>query len=126
MKSIVLWSVGGVVLMSSLGCGGLITEGFITATNEYDEGSVETTRLVLMDVEQRVALYSLKNKLPSTGEGLKAVYGGMTPPTDSWNNEFIYVSPGPDGRQYDIISYGADGQEGGSGYDADIKFSETR
>jgi general secretion pathway protein G len=30
------------------------------------------------------------------------------------------VSPGLDDRDYDIISLGADGQEGGEGFDADI------
>ena len=37
---------------------------------------------------------------------------------------FVYVSPGPEGRAYDLISYGADGEEGGTGNDADIRWSE--
>jgi len=46
-------------------------------------------------------------------------------PVDSWGNEFRYVSPGPGGHDFDIISLGADGNEGGSGNDADLKWSEV-
>jgi general secretion pathway protein G len=40
-------------------------------------------------------------------------------PTDPWKNEFIYKSPG-DYDEYDIISYGADGKDGGEDEDRDI------
>ena len=38
---------------------------------------------------------------------------------DAWGSEFIYVYPG-EMSEYDIISYGADGEEGGEGAGADI------
>lgn len=38
---------------------------------------------------------------------------------DPWNHLYAYVYPGIHGR-YDIISYGADGQEGGEGADLDL------
>jgi general secretion pathway protein G len=40
-------------------------------------------------------------------------------PRDAWGNTFIYLAPGVHG-DFDILSYGADGQAGGSGFDADI------
>ena len=40
-------------------------------------------------------------------------------PKDAWGREFIYVCPGEHG-DYDITSYGADGQENGEGAGADI------
>ena len=40
-------------------------------------------------------------------------------PNDPWGHPYIYRSPGEHGA-YDIISYGADGQPGGEGNDADI------
>ena len=55
----------------------------------------------------------------------EAVYGGEKMPVDSWGNEFRYVSPGPGGHDFDIMSLGADGNEGGSGNDADLKWSEV-
>ena len=42
-----------------------------------------------------------------------------TIPKDPWGDEYIYISPGEHG-QFDITSYGRDGQEGGEGYDVDI------
>ena len=42
---------------------------------------------------------------------------GNSVPKDGWKHDFVYIS---DGRDYTIISLGADGQEGGSDLDADI------
>ncbi|SIR83749.1 type II secretion system protein GspG [Micromonospora avicenniae] len=38
---------------------------------------------------------------------------------DAWNRELVYRLPGS-GNDYDLISYGADGEPGGDGVDADI------
>lgn len=72
---------------------------------------------------------------PSTEEGLDALLkksefsstnGWAGPylykkvPNDPWGKEYDYLSPGNDGRDYEIKSYGADGMEGGSGKNADI------
>ncbi len=91
----------------------------------FQNSRVDTTKLQMGRVAERVQIYSLRHKgPPSTSEGLAAVYEGEEVPTDSWGNEFRYVSPGPNGRDFDLISLGADGQEGGTGRNADIKYSE--
>lgn len=41
-------------------------------------------------------------------------------PLDPWDNEYVYKSPGDEGRDYDIISYGADKTSGGEAENADI------
>jgi general secretion pathway protein G len=41
-------------------------------------------------------------------------------PRDPWDNPYEYRVPGEEGRDYDIISYGADGTEGGNEENADI------
>jgi len=41
-------------------------------------------------------------------------------PKDPWGNVYQYASPGSDGRDYEITTYGRDGKPGGEGYDADI------
>ncbi len=41
-------------------------------------------------------------------------------PTDGWGNEFIYERFPESGKPFVIKSFGADGQEGGEGYDADL------
>lgn len=40
-------------------------------------------------------------------------------PKDPWGNAYLYTCPGEKG-EYDLISYGADGQVGGTGENADI------
>ena len=75
-------------------------------------------------------LYKLDTgKYPTTGDGLKAL---LTVPSgvtgwngpyvknadelkDPWKNDLIYRSPGTDNRPYEVVSLGADGQEGGEG-----------
>jgi hypothetical protein len=39
---------------------------------------------------------------------------------DPWGRPFLVVSPGREGRAFDIVSYGADGRPGGEGEDRDI------
>jgi len=87
---------------------------------------VDTTILQMGEVNKRIELYSLKHGTPSMSEGLAAVYGEQEPPVDAWQNEFVYVSPGPGGMDYDVVSYGKDGTEGGEGLNADIRWSEVR
>lgn len=79
-------------------------------------------------------LYQLDTgRLPTTEEGLQALM--QAPPgvkgwngpylkkdnslIDPWGNPYVYRAPGEHGS-YDIVSYGADGQQGGDGDDADI------
>lgn len=79
-------------------------------------------------------LYKADNdKFPTTEQGLQALrvapadatnwhgpYSTKELPADPWGNEYGYESPGPDGEDYAIISYGADGAPGGEGDDADL------
>lgn len=78
--------------------------------------------------------YKLDTSLfPSNEQGLKAlrekpegVNGWQGPylpqdvPTDPWGRAFVYKYPGEHGDEPDIISYGADGQPGGSDMNEDI------
>jgi len=47
-------------------------------------------------------------------------------PKDPWNNVYQYASPGANGRDYDIISYGRDGKPGGEGYDSRHQHVDAR
>jgi general secretion pathway protein G len=71
-------------------------------------------------------------KYPTTEEGLKAlrekpsgVEGWQGPylpkeiPLDPWKRPYIYKSPGEHG-DYDLISHGLDGAEGGEGENQDV------
>jgi general secretion pathway protein G len=65
--------------------------------------------------------YGANGRFPDNREGLQALVPGFIQilPKDPWGNSYVYVQPGKAGP-YDVISYGADGREGGTGADADI------
>jgi general secretion pathway protein G len=79
-------------------------------------------------------LYKLDNsRYPTTEQGLQSLvskptagptsngWKGYLPklPKDPWGNPYQYLYPGVHG-EIDVFSYGADGQPGGTGNDADI------
>jgi general secretion pathway protein G len=39
---------------------------------------------------------------------------------DPWDHKYEFRQPGEEGRPFDILSYGADGQPGGEGENADV------
>jgi len=104
-----------------------------------DKARVTRAASDIRAIETALDLYRLDNfKYPTTEQGLQALVKqpadpsitnyrseGYLPalPKDPWNNPYQYVSPGPDGRQYEITTYGKDGKPGGEGYDADISSS---
>lgn len=91
----------------------------------WESSRVETTKLQMGRIVERIQIYTVKHKkAPSTSEGLSAVFGGEAVPTDAWGNEFVYLSPGPDGADYDVVSYGRDGVEGGTGNAEDLRLSD--
>jgi len=42
-------------------------------------------------------------------------------PMDPWSHKYIYISPGVNSKDYDLESLGKDGEQGGTGDDADIE-----
>lgn len=65
--------------------------------------------------------YLVKGTYPATRDGLAVLVPEFikTLRNDPWGNPYQYLAPGRDGP-YDIVSYGADGREGGGGADADL------
>jgi len=102
--------------------------------NFLGESKVKAARIQIQSIETALDLYALDTgHFPSSSEGLDALMqrpGGVTSwngpylkgnavPNDPWGRPYIYRSPGEHGS-YDIVSYGADGKEGGTGATADI------
>lgn len=94
--------------------------------------------LQIEGLEMGLKLYKLDNGVyPSTEQGLSALIqapttGKLPPkwrdggyldarkvPLDPWGNEFVYLSPGLNG-DFDLSTYGPDGEPGGEGENADI------
>ena len=96
-----------------------------------DDAKVGETQIRISQVEQGLQLYAIKNKgkYPSTSDGLDAASRYMPDsqvPTDAWGNAFQYYSPGTHGEnEYEIVSLGKDGKEGGEDVDGDVTSYES-
>lgn len=106
---------------------------------EAEKAKVNATKIQIHSLESALALYRLHNSTyPTSDQGLRALLSkpdvGTIPeewqgpyiqanraPRDGFGHEFVYLS---DGRDYTIISFGKDNQEGGSDLDADISSKE--
>ncbi|MEW6683218.1 MAG: type II secretion system major pseudopilin GspG [Nitrospirota bacterium] len=91
----------------------------------------------IKNLEEALHLYKLDNAFyPTTEQGLEALVtkptsspiperwrtGGYVAkvPKDPWNNDYVYLSPGTHG-DFDLLSYGGDGERGGEDKDADLE-----
>ena len=103
-----------------------------------EEARRTKARVQMETLETALKLYKLDNgTYPSTEQGLQALVeppsAGRLPkawreggylekgkvPKDPWGNEYVYLSPGIHG-DFDLTSYGGDGEPGGEGRDEDI------
>ena len=101
-----------------------------------DEARVVAAKTDIATIMQALKLYRLDNqRYPTTEQGLSALVskpeqppvppnwkpGGYLErlPKDPWGRPYQYLSPGLKG-DIDVFSFGADGQSGGSGFDADV------
>ena len=90
-------------------------ESISTALKEYklDNGDYPTTEQGLQALVEKPAIGKIPKKYPEKGYLSKI-------PKDPWENDYIYISPGEHG-DFDLISYGADGEEGGEDKNADVQ-----
>lgn len=101
-----------------------------------NEARVVAAKQDINSIVAALKLYKLDNgRYPTQAQGLQALVarpsGDQAPanwksggylerlPKDPWGNDYLYLNPGLHG-EIDIMSYGADGQSGGEGFDADI------
>lgn len=61
-------------------------------------------------------------RFPTEDEGLEVLrpYLSQEIPMDPWQHPYIYRYPGEHGPEPDVMSYGADGEEGGEGANEDV------
>lgn len=114
----------------------LATVVMINVLPSQDRAMKEKARTDVAVLEQAVETYRLENlAFPTSEQGLQALVspppglaradryreGGYVRrlPQDPWGNPYQYRYPGERGR-FDVWSFGADGQKGGEGDDADI------
>ena len=109
----------------------LIIPRLVSRTSDAKIAAAKSDIATLTSLLQQ---YRVDNdKYPSTEDGLTALrvqpsdapnwkgpYLTKDLPVDPWGNPYVYQSPGPDGQDFLITSYGADGAPGGDGDAADI------
>jgi general secretion pathway protein G len=110
----------------------------VRLTGQTEEARRTQAVIQIEGLETALELYKLDNgSYPSTEQGLQALVEppttGVLPrkwreggylkkgkvPKDPWKNDYIYLSPGLHG-DFDIISYGDDGEPGGEGKNKDV------
>jgi general secretion pathway protein G len=101
-----------------------------------DKAKVNKAKQDIQSLELALSEFYLDNsKYPTSDQGLTALVTQPTDPSikhwkpggyitrvskDPWGNDYQYVFPGTHGKAYDLFSYGADGEPGGEGINADI------
>lgn len=99
------------------------------------QAKITTAKAQIAAFQTALAAYKLDTgTFPTTEQGLQALRvvpagtnnwnGPYLPkdiPLDPWGRPYVYKFPGDHGDEPDIISYGADGQPGGDGENADIE-----
>ncbi len=129
-KGFTLVEIMAVVLILAL-LMGIAAKNFIGMT---DKARVTTTKATLKQLHQAVNMFKLDTgRYPTEEEGLRALIEppsdvtGWTGylettdvPKDAWKNDLVYILNPESGKPFVIISYGADGKEGGEEYDADL------
>ncbi len=122
------------IALTLLGIAGTFVVGQVI--QNLNEGQVQSTKIQIQKLGDILRDYRRKcGRYPTTEQGLDALVNAPTAgklckryppngfidgkvPVDPWETEFIYES---DGKRYEIISLGADMEEGGEDeYDKDI------
>ena len=99
-----------------------------------DDAKVTAAKADISNLMQALKMYRLDNsRYPSAEQGLAALVNkpSIDPvppnwkknldqlPNDPWGKPYVYLNPGIKG-EIDVMSFGADGQSGGEGKNADI------
>lgn len=118
--------------------------GFLAATlavgfsGSFGKAKHELAKTGIGQVIDKLEVYRIeKGAWPGNDLGLRVLSDGYATPNDTfyvepsklldpWNRPYFFVAPGPNLRPYEILSYGADGQPGGQGEDADLTSADLR
>ena len=116
----------------------LVTIVVVNVAHRPDEARIKTAKAQIAQISQALDMYNLDNsQYPTEAQGLMALFEeptgfpappawgpqpymrGKEPPKDPWGNEYEYSIDEETGM-FLITSYGAKGEEGGEGAEADI------
>ena len=98
-----------------------------------DKAKVTRAKGDIKHIVDQVNLFKMEqNRYPDTMDDLinRPSYAKDWPkdgyleksPKDPWGGDYILKKPADNGKDFDVIAYGADNQQGGEGYDADLSY----
>jgi general secretion pathway protein G len=98
-----------------------------------EKAKITRAKADIVNIANQVKMFKADNsKYPETLEDLvtKPSYAKEWPQggylekleNDPWGNPYVLRVPGDNSREYDVISYGADGTQGGEDNDADLTY----
>lgn len=98
---------------------GLLASAVVLTVNGYmDKAKVNRAKSDISTIVSAIEIYRLDNgRLPRTDEGLDKL--PLKNRLDPWGRRYEYRVPGAT-EPYEVITFGADGVEGGTGINADI------
>jgi general secretion pathway protein G len=102
--------------------------------SQVGKSQVKAARAQIDALDKAIEAFRLDmNRLPDQRGGFggaqriaaeRAELGRTLPeegvPRDPWGHPYVYVAPGTHNNDFDLMSYGKDGQPGGTGENADI------
>lgn len=93
---------------------------FKTAIQIYinDHGAPPTQRQGLEALVTRPTTPPIPESFPPNG-----YLDSQSIPKDPWGRDYAYLNPGRHGEPFEVICYGADGAEGGDGFNTDLTTS---
>ncbi len=115
---------------------GLLAAAIVpTVVDKVEEARVTRAKEDIQTLTTALTMFRIDNfQYPTTDQGLKALAMRPSDPSikhwrpggyvqqdslkDPWGNEYQYVYPGTHGREYDLFSYGANGENGDEGADS--------
>ena len=118
--------------------------GLIAATltvglsSAFGKAKHELARTGIGLLAGKVELYRVEHgNWPGNDVGLAVLSDGYANPSasyyltkdklqDPWNRMYLFVTPGPNGQPYEILTYGADGERGGEGENGDLSSANLR
>jgi len=102
--------------------------------NRPEQARRAKAKVDMRSIDTALALFKTDvGRFPTTSEGLDVLVSNpgldgydqdgylAKVPLDPWRNNYIYVCPPLHGRDYDLESYGKDGEDGGTRDNADIE-----
>jgi general secretion pathway protein G len=114
----------------------------IRVANQPGEARIAAAKAQLVVFRTALNLYRMNHgQVPAAAQGLEALcrcptrppvpqgypeegyIESRTVPKDPWGRPYVYLVPGPEGLPYDLLTYGADGEPGGTGENADLGLS---